>query len=187
LFILLVRGFAGITSHALYSAIFCAGVMWILGRTPGERNVPRGLICCLLAMFLHFAWDDAGALAGGSVLFSFLLPYLILMPLSIIVLFWVLRHAASTERVWVRDLLAPEAEAGVLDPALLTAVSGLRRDRKRFRKQVRSRRRARHLMEAANDLAHEIASAGGAETARVAHARSELLRIEGVRPPQPAR
>jgi RsiW-degrading membrane proteinase PrsW (M82 family) len=183
LLILLIRGFTGITSHALYSAVFCAGVMWILGRAPGERNVPRGVICCPLAMGLHFAWDAAGPLAGGSEVFSFILPYLILMPLGIIILLWVLRHAATTERGWVRDLLAPEAETGVLDPALLTAVSGLRRDRKRFRKQVRSRRRARHLMEAATDLAQEIAGAGGTETPRVAHARSELLRVEGVQSP----
>jgi hypothetical protein len=65
----------------------------------------------------------------------------------------------------------------VVEPGLLDAVSGLRKDRKRYRKQLHSRRKSRHLVEAANDLAHEIALSGGAETPRVAHARAELLRL----------
>ena len=59
----------------------------------------------------------------------------------------------------------------------IDAVSGLRGNRKAFRKHVRSRRRARHLVEAAGDLAREIARAGGRETPRVAHARAEVARL----------
>lgn len=181
LYIFVVRGFVGITSHALFSAIFCAGVMWILSRVPGERNVVRGVLTCLTAMVFHFAWDDVGGLSGGVAVLQIVLPYFVLMPLELTVLFSVLRHAATTERRWTRDLLAPEVEAGVVDPALLTAASGLRKDRKHFRKQLHSRRRARHLIEGASDLAHEIANARGAETPRVAHARAELLRLSGHR------
>jgi protease PrsW len=90
----------------------------------------------------------------------------------------VLRHAAAKERTWTRDLLAPEAEAGVLDGALLDAVSGVRRNRTAYRRHVHSRRRARHLIEAAHDLAHALADARGEESPRVAHARSELRRLE---------
>lgn len=177
LFILVIRGFAGITSHALYSAVFCAGVMWILGRTAGERHVGRGVLACLAAMALHFSWDDVAGLAFGNQFLTVFMPYLILMPLAIVILLWVRRLASSTERRWTRDLLAPEVEAAVVDPQLLDAVSGLHRDRRHFRKVVHSRRRASLLIESAGDLAQEIAASRGEETPRVAHARQELLRL----------
>jgi RsiW-degrading membrane proteinase PrsW (M82 family) len=173
--IFLVRGLSGIVSHALFSAIFCAGLMWVLGRVAGERNVIRGVLTMLMAMVFHFAWDDVGGLGGGTAVVA-VLPFVIGI-IELIALFYVMRHAARQERAWTRDLLEPEAEAGVVDARLLDAVSGLRKDRKRYRKQLHSRRRSRHLTEAATDLAHEIASAGGAETERVAHARAELIRL----------
>ncbi|WP_127500791.1 PrsW family intramembrane metalloprotease [Actinoplanes solisilvae] len=189
LFILAVRGFVGITSHALFSAVFCAGVMWILGRTPGERRVGRGVAACLAAMFLHFAWDDAAGLFQGVTFLLIAGPYLILMPLAIVVLLVVRRLASSKERLWMRELLAPEVESGVIDQPLLDAVSGLHKDRRHFRKLVHSRRRARHLIESAHDLAQEIATSGGHETPRVAHARAEVLRLRGgpalAAPPRP--
>ncbi|TQS41330.1 PrsW family intramembrane metalloprotease [Cryptosporangium phraense] len=172
-----LRGVAGIVSHALFSAIFCAGVMWVLGRVPEDRKFGRGVLACLVAMFFHFSWDDAGALAGGVDWLAVVLPWLVLLPVELAVLFFVLRHAATTERGWTRALLEPEVAAGVVDADLLTAVSGLRRDRKRYRKHLGSRRRARHLIEAAGDLAHEIATARGEDTPRVQHARAELLRL----------
>jgi hypothetical protein len=55
----------------------------------------------------------------------------------------------------------------------------LRKENKAYRKNLHSRRKARHLVEAAHDLAHEIARAGGADTPRIDHARSELLRLRG--------
>ncbi|GLY50679.1 PrsW family intramembrane metalloprotease [Lentzea sp. NBRC 102530] len=177
--IFVVRGATGIVSHALFSAIFCAGLMWVLGRTPGDRNVPRGLLTMLAAMVFHFAWDDMGGLSGGVAVLAVLVPFVIVV-VELLTLFSVLRRAARQERVWIRQILGPESE--VVDPALLSAVSGLRRDRKAFRKLVHDRRRARHLQEAAADLAREIARARGQETAEVAHARAEVLRLRGVRP-----
>ena len=63
------------------------------------------------------------------------------------------------------------------DPALLDAVSGLHKDRKKYRKHVHSRAKARHRMEAASDLAREIAIADGGESAGVKHARAEVVRV----------
>jgi protease PrsW len=171
----LLRGASGITSHALFSAIFCAGLMWTLGRVPGERNVLRGVLTMLMAMVFHFAWDDMIGLGGAGIVTA-ILPF-ILIPIELAGLFYVLRHAARQERVWTRDLLAPEVETGALDPALLDAVSGLRKDRKAYRKQLHSRHKGRHLIEAANDLAQEIALANGQETRQVTHARAELTRL----------
>jgi hypothetical protein len=129
----------------------------------------------LMAMVFHFTWDDMGGLSGGTALYIVLLVAFAAIELA--ALFYVLRHAASRERAWTRDLLEPEVEAGVVDPGLLDAVSGLRKERKKYRKQLHSRRKSRHLIEAANDLAHEIALADGADTRRVAHARAELVRL----------
>ncbi len=175
LHIFLLRGASGIVSHALFSAIFCAGLMWVLGRVPGERNVLRGVLTMLMALVFHFTWDDMAGLGGGGILVV-VLPF-VLAPIELACLFYVLRHAARQERLWTRDLLEPEVETGALDPALLDAVSGLRKDRKAYRKHLHSRRRSRHLIEAANDLAQEIAAADGQETRRVTHARTELTRL----------
>ncbi|GAA2648835.1 PrsW family intramembrane metalloprotease [Paractinoplanes durhamensis] len=171
--IFVVRGASGIVSHALFSAIFGAGLMWVLGRVPGERNVLRGVLTMLTAMVFHFAWDDMAGLSGGNALVMVTLPFLIAI-VELIALRYVMRNAARQERDWIRQLLGPEG----LDPELLNAVSGLRKDRKALRKHLHSRRQARHLIEAAGDLAQEIARSGGAETARVTHARTELLRLQ---------
>jgi protease PrsW len=170
--IFFVRGLAGIVSHALFSAIFGAGLLWVLGRTPGDRRVVLGVLSMLLAMFFHFAWDDIGALTGGG-----LSSLLLLALIEIIALLVIRRLASARERVWIRDLLQPEADAGVISPDLLAAVSGLRRQRRAYRRRLHSRRRARHTIEAASDLAQEIARSGGADTPAVDHARSELLRL----------
>lgn len=178
LHLFLVRGASGIVSHALFSAIFCTGLMWVLGRAPGERDVVRGVPTMLTAMVFHFAWDDMAGLSGGSNWFPVLLVAIAVVEL--VVLFAILRLAARRERAWVRDLLAPEVGAGVVDLPLLDAVSGLRRQRRAYRRHVGSRRRARHLTEGASDLAHEIALAGGDDTAPgVVRARTELLRLRG--------
>jgi hypothetical protein len=107
-----------------------------------------------------------------------MLPFLIAV-VELVVLFAVLRRAARQERAWTRDLLGPEVDAGFVDPVLLDAVSGLRKENKAYRKHVRGRRKARHLVEAAHDLAHEIARAGGVDTPRIEHARSEVRRLRG--------
>lgn len=176
--VFLLRGASGIVSHALFSAIFCTGLMWVLGRAPGERNVPRGILAMLTAMVFHFAWDDLAGLSGGGALFVVLLPLVVVVELA--TLFSVLRHAARRERAWIRDLLEPELATGAVDPPLLDAVSGLRKQRKAYRKHLHSRRRARHLIEGAQDLAHEIARARGEETPHVARARAELLRLRTI-------
>jgi hypothetical protein len=118
----------------------------------------------------------AGISSGG--VWAGILPFVIAV-IEQTALFYVLRHAARQERVWIRALLAPEVEAGTIDPPLLDAVAGLRKDRKRYRKHLHSRRKANHLIEAAGDLAREIATGHGTETPHVIHAREELHRLRG--------
>jgi RsiW-degrading membrane proteinase PrsW (M82 family) len=174
--VFLIRGAAGIVSHALFSAIFCAGLMWVLGRVRGERNVLRGVLTMLMAMVFHFAWDDMAGLSGGGFAAA-ILPFVIAV-IELVALFYVLRHAARQERLWTRALLTPELTTGAIDPALLDAVSGLGKDRKAYRKHLHNRRTAHHRLEAATDLARELALANGAESPGVTHARNELLRLQ---------
>jgi hypothetical protein len=149
--------------------------MWVLGRTRGERNVVRGVLTMLMAMFFHFAWDDMAALGGGGYATA-VLPFVI-AAIELTALFYVLRHAARQERLWTRALLTPELATDAIDPALLDAVSGLGKDRRAYRKHLHSRRTARHLLEAASDLARELARAGGTDSPGVIHARNELHRL----------
>ncbi|MEV5966086.1 PrsW family intramembrane metalloprotease [Kribbella sp. NPDC051952] len=174
--IFLIRGAAGIVSHALFSAIFCAGLMWVLGRTRGERRVLRGVLTMLMAMVFHFAWDDMAALSGGGAAAA-VLPFVI-AAVELTALFYVLRHAARQERAWTVALLTPELATGAIDPPLLDAVSGLRKDRKAYRKHLHSRRKAGHRLEAASDLARELARSNGTDSPAVTHARAELVRLQ---------
>ena len=90
------------------------------------------------------------------------------------------------ERKLLYDILAPEVVVtGVLTDAELTAMTGNRKARRTFRRQQPSkndRRRARYVVDAAYDLAQELARSKGAETDRVQFARSELARIRHRRP-----
>ena len=66
LMIFAVRGALGIVSHALFSAVFCAGLMFVIGRD-GERRALLGAACMLFAMAVHGSWDVMAALGGGGV------------------------------------------------------------------------------------------------------------------------
>lgn len=56
----------GFTSHILYSVIFGAGVVYLVGTVAQRRRVGRGLLLCLVAMVLHWAWDSTATLAAGA-------------------------------------------------------------------------------------------------------------------------
>jgi RsiW-degrading membrane proteinase PrsW (M82 family) len=170
------RGASGIVTHVLFSAVFCAGVMWVLGRVPNERHVVGGVLAMLAATVFHFVWDDMSGFGGGNRWVQTLLPFII-GAVELVAVFVVRRRAARLERSWTRDLLGPEVEIGAVNPELLSALSGLRKDRRAYRKGLQSRRRARHLVRAASGLAGQIAAAGGAETPSVERARSEVVRL----------
>ncbi|NUO57757.1 MAG: PrsW family intramembrane metalloprotease [Hamadaea sp.] len=174
--IFVFRGLAGIVSHALFSAIFCAGLMWLLGRVPGDRKPLRGILTMLMAMVFHFGWDDSRGLGANNPALTLVLPF-VFAAIELPALFYVLRRAATTERRWTRAILTPELGTGAVDPPLLQAVSGLRKDRRQYAKRLHNRRQARHLISGAQDLANAIADAHGAETPEVDHARAEIRRL----------
>lgn len=174
-----LRMATGITAHILYSAIFCAGLVYLLGR-PGEpRRVGRGLALMASAMVLHGVWDSSAALARGNGA----LIMVIIVVAIVVALYLVVRVFAMTvprEREYLRQIMAPEVANGVITDAELEAMCGDRKARRAFRKAPanhRERRRAGFVLEAAGDLADELAGSRGSDTGRVEFARSEVRRI----------
>jgi protease PrsW len=174
-----LRVLTGITSHTVYSAIFCMGLVWVIGRPAEPRRLGRGLLFIVLAMGLHGLWDAMGAISRGSASAS-LVSFVVLPLLLLLVLAVGLRYAARQERSWMRDLLQPEVTRGTLTADELAALAGHRHDRRAFvrsGKGHKSHVHAKHVLHAALDLAHAIGEAGGEETARVEFTRAEVTRL----------
>ncbi|BBH69525.1 hypothetical protein ACTI_62100 [Actinoplanes sp. OR16] len=179
--IFLVRSLTGLVGHVLFSAVFCSGIMWLLGRGPRPHRL-RGLLLMIAAMIAHGLWDDVAALgysALGGV--GVVLLMVVVLPVADLLLLGVaFRLAVPQEQAWLRDILAPETESGLLTDAEVTAAAGGWRARRRYRHSQHGhheRQRARHVLAAANDLAQEIAAARGHDSEGVEHARSEITRL----------
>jgi RsiW-degrading membrane proteinase PrsW (M82 family) len=174
------RAITGIASHALYTALFGAGLIYLLGTVAQPRRPGRGLLLVLAAVVFHGVWDSAAALGGGGVL---VLPVLVLTTvLAVVALFVALRLGGGREREFMRAILAPEVRNGTLGEGELDAVVGGRRERRaavRHRPDGMSRRREKHVVRAARDLAGDLADSGGADTPQVGHARAEIARLRG--------
>lgn len=181
---IILRMVSGVAAHILYSAIFCAGVIYLLGRPAEPRKIGRGLVLIAIPMLLHGMWDSVAAVAGSSApaLIGLLLGMVIL---ALIIVARVYKMTVSRERDFVRDVMAPELASAVITRVELDAMAGNRKARRIYRKASRSRserRRARCLLEAAYALADELAAARGADTERVRFARSEVGRIRAGMP-----
>ncbi|MBB2947132.1 RsiW-degrading membrane proteinase PrsW (M82 family) [Actinoplanes lutulentus] len=180
--IVALRSLSGLFGHVLFSAIFCAGLMWLLGRGQGTHRL-RGALLMIGAMLAHGFWDDMGALGyklGGNIGIS-LLWFIVLPAVDLLLLWLAFRLAVPQEQAWLRAILAPETESGLLTDAEVAAAAGGWRARRAFRKAQQdhqARVRAKHILTAANDLAQELA---GHDETRIAHARSEITRLRGTR------
>jgi hypothetical protein len=97
----------------------------------------------------------------------------------------VFRLTVPRERQFLHDILAPEAEHGVITGDELTAVCGNHKARKAFRRSAGTRadrKRNGYVLEATADLADALAYSRGNNTDRVEFARSEVARIRSGRP-----
>jgi protease PrsW len=178
-----VRMSSGIASHILFTAIFCTGLVYLLGRPSQPRRIGRGIGLIVLAMGFHGLWDGQAALVRslfgdgtGSAFVSIAL--LFGLPIvGVLIVIGVFKVAVVGERAYMRDMLAPEVARGVITDAELTAAAGDRKARRRYLRSERGhRRRRRHVLDAVFDLAAELGRAGGATTDRVAFARDEVRR-----------
>jgi protease PrsW len=183
---IVLRMISGVAAHILYSAIFCAGVVYLLGRPAEPRRVWRGLVLIAIPMLLHGTWDSLGAVAGPSPL-KFLGLVAAVIVIALAILTRVYQMTVQRERDFVRDVMAPEQARNVITAAELDAMAGNRKARKAYLKANRNRRerrRARYVLNAAYALAGELAAARGADTDRVRFARSEVARIRAGIPSQ---
>jgi RsiW-degrading membrane proteinase PrsW (M82 family) len=175
---LLVRTLSSVSSHWMFSAIFCAGVIWFVGRpdAPARRGLGLGLMAT--AMLLHGTWDAIAPIAGGSAL-GYVLPIGV-TAVGVAVVVWIYRTTVPIERTWMREIMAPEVEIGIIDKAELDALAGGRRTRNAYVRAAAGERSARHVLTAASDLAHQLARDGGAATPAVDRARNEVTRLRAV-------
>ncbi|RMI13815.1 PrsW family intramembrane metalloprotease [Cellulomonas triticagri] len=178
-----LRSATGVASHAMYTAIFAAGIIYLVGTRAQPRRVGRGVLLVLGAMLVHGTWDSAAALADGNG-FAVSGLMLAITLASVAILLLALRWGAHRERGYLHDVLAPEVEAGVLTDVELQALVGERSHRRRDRRAaVRaraegvSRRREKHVLAAALDLAHDLSDSDGQVSPAVKHSRAEIDRL----------
>lgn len=166
---ILIRSGLGIVSHTLFSALFCAGLVWFLGRPRAERNRALGAGLMLTAMIFHFLWDAADAI-GNSVFGSTTYAALVLgvvIVVALVLVRLVARRASRVQQQWLRAVLAPEVDLGVVTEAEVDAVVRDRGARRRYlRSAPHGRRQGRRVLASVRALAADIAAGRDLEAAR---------------------
>jgi RsiW-degrading membrane proteinase PrsW (M82 family) len=171
---ILVRTLASIPSHWMFTAIFGAGLIWFIGRpdVPARRGLGVGLM--FTAMLMHGLWNATGAITGNSV-FGWIVP-LTVTGVLITVFIWIYDNTEPIERGWMRELMAPEVEGGVVTPAELDALAGPRSTLRSYIRAQPNPRTAERVLEAETELARQIARDDGAKTAAVQRSRAAVTR-----------
>jgi RsiW-degrading membrane proteinase PrsW (M82 family) len=177
---IIARTLASIPSHWMFSGIFGAGLVWFIGRpdVPARKGLGAGLM--LTAMLMHGLWNASSAI-GSSGAWAWIVPMTVAFVL-IGVFVWVYKNAVPVEREWMRALMAPEVQLGVVTPGELDALAGSRSTRKRYLRTQPNRRAAEHVLEAERELAHKIARDAGAETVAVQQARAAVAQARTAQP-----
>jgi len=170
---ILVRGATGFFSHALYTAIFCAGVIHAIGTRFLRRDLARGVVLMLAAVLLHGIRDGADAITDGIGSTLLMLADGIA---GILILVWLLRISAPQEREWTRDVLAPEVEGGAISAEELDALAGTPKQRRKYVRapggtRTRKGRRRWSRLKQGNRLVAEIARSGSAADCEAAAVR----------------
>ena len=171
---IIARTLASIPSHWMYTAIFGAGLIWFVGRPDVRARKALGAGLMLTAMVMHGLWDASAAIAGDNVIS--IVPGIVALVL-ITVFLWVYENSEGIEREWMRELMAPEVDLGVVTPDELDALAGTRSTLKTYIRSQPSRRTAKRVLEAETDLAHQLARDDGAETAAVQRARVAVAQV----------
>ncbi|WP_328813578.1 PrsW family intramembrane metalloprotease [Rhodococcus sp. NBC_00297] len=178
-----LRVFSDILSHPLFTALFCAGVIYLIGTPAQPRRIIRGLALIVAPVLIHGIWDSMIALSGGDgigVIVVIIGDFVFAFTALSIAFVW----AHPREAQFVRDVLAPEVEAGVLTDEEITAAGGWRQRLQYVRAGTghADRRRRGHIVRAALDLLADLAAAKGQDTPDVIAAREEISRLRHGRP-----
>ncbi len=180
----ILRVATGTAGHILYTALFCVGLVYLLGRPAEPRRVGRGLLLIAVPMLLHGLWDSMANFAGESniAVLGFIVGITVV---ALVVAVRVFALTVPRERRFLAEILAPEVAAGFVTSEESAAACGNAKARRAFRRAGRDRaERGRHgyVLEAVCDLADALATDRGAETPRVAFARAEVSRLRDGRP-----
>lgn len=174
------RTFSDIVSHPLFTALFCAGVIYLIGTPAQPRRIGRGLALIVVPILVHAIWDSMTALADGNGILVFVIlvgDFLFAATALWIAFVW----AHPREAHFVRDVLGPEIESGVLTDEEVTAAGGWRQQRKYVKAGTdrADKKNRRHITRAALDLCADLAAAKGADSDSVLHSRDEIARLRG--------
>ncbi|WP_394620112.1 PrsW family intramembrane metalloprotease [Lentzea sp. JNUCC 0626] len=168
------------SSHVVFSALFCAGLLWLLGRPDKEHRL-HGATLMASAIALHFLFNGAEPIAHLAGLPAEALRFAFVSPVLYMLLWWALRLSEPEHRVWTRAVLTPEVARGVLTDAEATAASGGWRHRRaylRTRPRGPARKQGKRVLASTLDLVRELTRSAGSDTeeVRLVRVRTELLR-----------
>ena len=175
-----IRVFSDIVSHPMFSALVCAGLIYLIGTPAQPRRVGRGLLLVGAGVGVHLVLDSLAVIGADSNVPAILLLFGEFV-LGLGVLWYAFRVADYREREFARDILRPEVTAGVLSADELDALTGHQQRRAYLKASPnrRERRKRRHVLSAALDLCADLADAKGADTPDVIASRTEVTRIRG--------
>ena len=142
---IIARTLASIPSHWMFSGIFGAGLVWFIGRPEVPARKGLGTVLMLTAMLMHGLWNASSAIGGGSAFALIVVTTVACVLIGVFV--GVYKTTVPVERAWMRELMAPEVQLGVVTPAELDALSGSRSTLKRYLRTQPSRRRAERVLE----------------------------------------
>ncbi|HMT05472.1 MAG TPA: PrsW family intramembrane metalloprotease [Solirubrobacterales bacterium] len=175
----IVRSSSGIFSHALFTALFSAGLIYLVGTPALKRNAGRGILLMFVAVLSHGVWDGAAAIAGGGG--GAVVVMAVIMIVGLCALVYAFRRAASRDREWIRDVLGPEVTSGNLRPEELDAAAGTHKQKVAFvkapggKKTRRGRRNRKRLVAACRNLSRQLARSRGEDSPGVESARERIL------------
>jgi RsiW-degrading membrane proteinase PrsW (M82 family) len=173
-----LRVATGFLSHPLYTALCCAGLVYLIGTPAQPRRIGRGLALLAAGILAHLTWDSVIAFSNSA-----LATVTVMLSSAVIglgMLWYAFKTAAPAQGDYVRAILAPEVHTGLVTETEVDALLD-RKTRKAYLHQDGSDkhdvRRRKHLLEATRDLVDELVHAKGADTTDVTHARDEVARF----------
>src|SRR5690606_3615177 len=110
---LMLRGATGIFSHALSSAVYGAGLVYLSGTAVLPVQWVGGIGRMLAAVLMHGAWG-AGAAIAGEVGVARLAVMAGVGLLGLVGVLLIGRRVARGERAWLREILTAEVDRGTI-------------------------------------------------------------------------
>ena len=174
------RTVSDFVSHPMFSALVCAGLVYLMGTSAQPRRVGRGLAFVAAGVGLHLILDSLRVLSSETGI-NANVWFVAEMVVAAGIIWLAFRVTEQRERELAHDILAPEVITGVLHVDELRAATG-HTERRGYLKAAtdgHERRRRTHVLAAALDLCHDLAVSRGADSPEVDASRAEVARLRG--------